>query len=73
MPAAKVILFGEPTGKLSYAEGLTFIERTRRQLDRFKVAMPRVEGQHITPEDDARIRLQLDALERDIHRDLGYI
>jgi hypothetical protein len=73
MPASKVIVFGEPTGKMSYAEGLTFIERTRRQLDRFKVAMPRAEGQGITPEDDAAIRQQLDELERDLHKDLGYI
>ncbi len=73
MTASQVILFGEPTRKMTYAEGLDFIERTRRQLDRFDVAMPRPDGQTIMPEDDAAIRLQLDELERDLRKDLGTI
>jgi len=29
---------------MTYEEGLAFIERTRRQLDRFEVAFPRRKG-----------------------------
>jgi hypothetical protein len=71
MPASKVITFGENIGTMTYGEGLAFIERTRRQLDRFDSALPHEDGQTITPEDAAAIRLKLDALERDVRNDLG--
>jgi hypothetical protein len=71
MTSAKVITFGETTRTMTYEEGLAFIERTRRQLDRFKTALPRADGQTIAPEDAANIRRQLDSLEADFKRDLG--
>jgi hypothetical protein len=73
MPASKVIVFGEDTRTMTYADGLEFIERTRRQLDRFEVALPKGEGQMISPEDADSIRLQLDELEAGLHKDLGII
>lgn len=73
MPAPKVIQFGEATGTMTYAEGIAFIERTRRQLDRFDDAMPRPPGESIAPEDAQRIHTMLDALEADIRKDLGHI
>jgi len=71
MPTAKVIAFGETTRTMTYEEGLAFIERTRRQLDRFEIALPRADGQTITPEDAENIRRQLDSLEADFRKDLG--
>ena len=73
MPAPKVIQFGEATDTMTYAEGIAFIERTRRQLDRFDDAMPRPTEQTIVPEDAQRIRTMLDELEADIRKDLGHI
>lgn len=71
MPAAKVITFGETTRTMTYEEGLAFIERSRRQLDRFDIALPRTDGQTIAAEDAANIRRQLDELEGKFKRDLG--
>ena len=71
MSANKVIAFGEPTRTMTYEEGLAFVERTRRQLDRFEVALPRANEQRIAPGDAANIRRQLDSLEADFKKDLG--
>jgi hypothetical protein len=73
MSVAKVIQFGEAAGTMTYAEGLAFIERTRRQLDRFDDAMPRPPGESIAPEDAQRIHTMLDGLEAEIRKDLGHI
>ena len=73
MSTSKVIRFGEKPDTMTYEEGLAFIDRTRRQLDRFEVALPRGDGQTISPEDAAAIRRQLDDLERDFRKDLGII
>jgi hypothetical protein len=73
MSVAKVIQFGEAPGTMTYAEGLAFIERTRRQLDRFDDAMPRPPGETIAPEDAQRIRTMLGELEADLRKDLGHI
>lgn len=71
MTTAKVITFGETTRTMTYEEGLAFIERTRRQLDRFEIALPRADEQTIAPEDAKNIRQQLDSLEAVFERDLG--
>jgi hypothetical protein len=70
MSPSTVIPFSEITATMTTAEGLTFIERTRRQLDRFD-ALPHAPGQAIAPEDAADIRRQCDELEADINRSLS--
>ena len=70
MSEAKALFFGEPTRTMTYQEGLAFIERTRRQLDRFEVALPDGEIRKLAPEAEASIRRQLDELEADFRRDL---
>jgi hypothetical protein len=66
MATFKVLRFGEPTGTATFADGLAFIERTRRQLDRFH-ALPHAPGEAISPEDETVIRRQCDDLEADIN------
>ena len=73
MSRPKVIGFAENTRTMTYAEGLAFIERTRRQLDRFDTALPHAEGETIAPEDAAAIHRQLDELEAGFRKDLGHI
>jgi hypothetical protein len=73
MSACKVIAFGENTRTATYADGLAFIERTRRQLDRFDDAMPQAGMKTISPEDRDGIRRQLDKLESSIRKDIGAI
>jgi hypothetical protein len=73
MPVSKVLKFSENIPTMTYEEGLAFIERTRRQLDRFDDAVPHQAGKSIAPEAAAAIRQQLDALESKFQRDLGYI
>jgi len=73
MPATKVIAFGENPATATYADGQSFIERTRRQLDRMDVATPSDKGLHMTPEAAAEIRGKLDTLEASIREDLGII
>jgi hypothetical protein len=65
-----VLGFSETTATMTFAEGLVFIERTRRQLDRFD-ALPHAPGEAISPEDAAAIRQQCDELEADIRRSLA--
>lgn len=65
MPAPSVIGFSKPTGTMTFADGLAFIDRTRRQLDRFDL-LPHAPDQSITPQDAADIRRQCDELEADI-------
>ena len=71
MPACSVVGFSENFETMTFADGLAFIERTRRQLDRFDEAMPRPEGRTIDPEEAAIIRRLCDELEADFHRSLG--
>ena len=73
MSSSKVIRFGETPATMTYAEGLAFVERSRRQLDRFKEAIPRPGGETIAPEDAADIRRLLDDLEAGFRKDLGLI
>jgi hypothetical protein len=71
MSASNVLSFSEPTKTMTYEEGLAFIERTRRQLDRFDAAFPGTDGNRIAPEAEAKIRAICDELEADLHKDLG--
>ncbi len=68
MCAANVLGFSEPTNTMTIADGLAFIERTRRQLDRFDHALPHDEGQSFDPEEAAAIRGICDRVEADLHR-----
>lgn len=70
MTAARVIAFSENTNTMTFAEGRAFIERTRRQLDRFG-DLPRAPGQTVAPDDAAEIRRMCDDLETDINRSLS--
>jgi len=70
MTRSTVLGFSENTATMTFAEGLAFIERTRRQLDRFD-ALPHAPGEVIAPEDAAAIRRQCDELEADINRSLS--
>jgi hypothetical protein len=70
MAASNVIAFSENTRSMTFAEGRAFIERTRRQLERFD-DLPRAPGQAIPLEDEAAIREMCDKLEADINRSLS--
>jgi len=63
-------MLAEHTGTMTFAEGHAFIERTRRQLDRFG-ELPHAPDQTIAPEDAAEIRRMCDELEADINRSLS--
>jgi hypothetical protein len=67
---AETIGFGETTGTATFAQGLAFIERTRRQIDRFG-ALPHAPEQTIAAEDAAEIRRMCDKLEADINTSLS--
>jgi hypothetical protein len=71
MSASNVLGFSEPTKTMTIADGLAFIERTRRQLDRFDTALPHDEGKTFDPEEAAAIRKICDKVEADLHRLLG--
>jgi hypothetical protein len=72
MATSNVIGFSENVGTMTFAEGLAFIERTRRQIDRFD-ALPHAAGETIDRRDAAEIRRQCDELEADINRSLSNV
>ena len=65
MAASNLITLAEPP-RMTLADGLAFVERTRRQLDRFS-ELPHRPGASIAPDDEASIRKICDELEADIH------
>jgi hypothetical protein len=73
MPSSTVIAFSENTATMTFAQGLAFIERTRRQLDRFDDALPHAPGKSMDPGDVTLIRRSCDELEADITRLLSHI
>jgi hypothetical protein len=73
MSASTVLALLKNPGRMTFAEGRDFIERTRRQLSRFEAAMPRADGANIAPEDAAAIRKMCDELEADIAKHLSDI
>ena len=70
MSASNVLSFSEQTSTMTYAQGLAYIERTRRQLDRFD-ALPHAPGKVIPSEDEAEIRRLCDEVEVFIRRSLA--
>jgi hypothetical protein len=70
MSRSTVLGFSETTATMTFAEGIAFLERTRRQLDRFD-ALPHAPSEAISPEDAKVIRQQCEELEADIRRSLA--
>jgi hypothetical protein len=73
MQFSKILTLAEPIGAMTFAEGLAFIERTRRQLDRFDDALPHAPDLTLAPDDAAEIRRMCDELEADIEKYLSGI
>jgi hypothetical protein len=73
MSASKVVEFAQTDRPMTYDEGLSFIERMRRQLDRFDVTKPGANGKRMDQETESKIRRLCDELEAEFHSDLGYI
>lgn len=72
MSTSNVIDFAQTDRRMTYEEGFAFIDRMRRQLDRFDVSVPGVNGRRMDPETEANIRRICDELEAEFHKDLGY-
>jgi len=72
MSTSTVIDFAQTDRPMTYEEGLAFIERMRRQLDRFDVSVPGANGRRMASETEAKIRRLCDELEAEFHSDLGY-
>jgi len=70
MIESKVLTLGEPTRTMTFAQGLAFVERTRRQLDRFD-ALPHAPDKAIDPQEAVAIRQLCDELEADIDTSLS--
>ncbi len=66
MPASNVIGLSENLSTMTNDEGLAFIARMRRQLDRFEVAVPGANGRRMPPEYEAEIRRLCDEVESNI-------
>ena len=66
MPESNVIGFSESIPVKTTAQGAAFIELMRRQLDRYGVAFPGVEGQQMEGGCEQKIRRICDDLEREI-------
>ena len=73
MTGSNIVAFGENPATATRADGLAFIERTRRQLDRSEQALPNGDTHRMPPEEITTIRRQLDALEASIRKDIGDI
>ena len=71
MDGSNILEFGQTDRRMTYEEGLAFIERMRRKLDRFDVAAPGVNGRRMNAEIEARIRHICDELEAEFKMDLG--
>jgi hypothetical protein len=64
MSASTVLRFSENFDSMTAPECLSFIERSRRQIDRFE-NLPKVQGE-VDREEFASIREALDALENTV-------
>jgi len=69
---ATVLRLDEAAASMTFGEGLAFIERTRRQLDRFG-ELPDAAGRAIAPGEEADIRRLCDELEADIKAKLSNV
>ena len=70
MSNTKIQTLAEPMTGITFAQGLAFLERTRRQIDRFD-ELPHAPGVGIAASDEAEIRQLCDELESDIRRSLS--
>jgi hypothetical protein len=73
MPISNVIDLSENLPMRTAGDGLAYVVRMRRQLDRFGVAFPGKEGQRLPAEDESRIRRICDNLEADITKRIAAI
>ena len=73
MSVSTLLTFSEDADGMTLGDGLAFIEKTRRQLDRFDVAFPGADGHRMNPETEAKIRSICDELEADINKSFGTI
>ena len=73
MSTSHVIAFDQTDRPMTYEQAFAFIEKMRRQLDRFGVAIPGKNGQRMDPETEAKIRQICDELEAEFRSDLGTI
>jgi hypothetical protein len=71
MSTSNVLDFAQTDHPMTYEEGLAFIARMRRQLDRFDVSVPGANGRRMAPETEVKIRRICDELEADFRQDLG--
>jgi hypothetical protein len=72
MAEAQIIGLMENGGRsMTCEEGLVFIARSRRQLDRFSVAIPNADDIRSSPEFQNGLRQRLDKLEADIRRTIA--
>jgi hypothetical protein len=67
--SAQILQLRPPAGYASQGDLLRYVDRTRRQLDRFE-ELPEGNSKRIGPEAAARIRRMCDELEADIVRGL---
>ncbi len=72
MSTSNIIDFAQTDCPMTYEQAFAFIERMRRQLDRFDLAVPGANGRRIAPETEAKIHRLCDELEAEFHSDLGY-
>ncbi len=69
MAEAQIIGLMENGGRsMTCEEGLIFVARSRRQLDRFPVAFPNANDIRTSPEFQNQLRQRLDKFEADIRR-----
>jgi hypothetical protein len=73
MSISNVLEFDQADRPMTYEQAFAFIEKMRRQLDRFGVAVPGKNGQRMNPETEAQIRSLCDELEAEFRSDLGTI
>ena len=70
MALPNVEMLAEGTGGMTFAQGLAFIERMRRQLDRYD-RLPDASNTPMPPEKAAKLRRMCDELEANIMSDLS--
>jgi hypothetical protein len=68
--SAEIFELRSPAKHASQGDLLRYVDRTRRQLDRFE-ELPDGHSRRIAPDDAARIRVMCDKLEADIIKGLS--
>lgn len=67
---AELLTMVKQLGEMTYSDGIAFVERTRRQLDRFEF-LPRHTWQEFNPDSAIRMRAIIDDLEKDIEQHMS--